>query len=163
RHSLVQPDHTGPGPRLRMLETIREFIAERLAAPPDAADGARRPADYYPAPAARADPPLPRARQRGWARRPPAAAGHPPPPPGPRPAAAAAPVPDPVAVLGAAGRLGRGPHLGRTAASHRRRPRTPGPRRAAVDSGGDGRRGGRRHRGPVGAPAPEAAAGPGRR
>ena len=35
RHSLVQPDHTGRGPRLRMLETIREFIAEQLAARPD--------------------------------------------------------------------------------------------------------------------------------
>src|SRR4029077_15617924 len=37
RHSLIQLDHTGLGPRCRMLETVREFISERLphpAAPP---------------------------------------------------------------------------------------------------------------------------------
>src|SRR4029453_16380117 len=31
RPSLVQPDNTEGGPRLRMLETIRAFVAERLA------------------------------------------------------------------------------------------------------------------------------------
>src|SRR5262249_9293650 len=30
RHSLVYPDSTSHGPRLRMLETIREFVSERL-------------------------------------------------------------------------------------------------------------------------------------
>src|SRR6185437_11075726 len=42
RHSLVQLDRTEHGPRLRMLETVREFVAERLAARPDAAEVARR-------------------------------------------------------------------------------------------------------------------------
>ena len=55
RHSLVQPDRTEPGPRLRMLETIRAFVAERLAARPDAAEVARRHADYYRALATQAD------------------------------------------------------------------------------------------------------------
>jgi hypothetical protein len=32
RHSLVQLDRTGDGPRCRMLETVRVFVAERLAA-----------------------------------------------------------------------------------------------------------------------------------
>ena len=34
RHSLVYLDSTELGPRLRMLETVREFVAERLAARP---------------------------------------------------------------------------------------------------------------------------------
>jgi tetratricopeptide (TPR) repeat protein len=67
RHSLIQPDHAEPGPRLRMLETIREFVAERLAARPDAAEVARRHADYYRALATQADPLLRRAGQREWA------------------------------------------------------------------------------------------------
>jgi predicted ATPase len=69
RHSLVQPDRTGPGPRLRMLETIRAFVAERLAARPDAAEVARRHADYYRALAAQADRLLRRAGQRESAER----------------------------------------------------------------------------------------------
>jgi len=36
RHSLVYVDNTGAGPRTRMLETVRAFVAERLAARPDA-------------------------------------------------------------------------------------------------------------------------------
>ena len=60
RHSLVQLDNTGTGlgPRLRMLETIRAFVAERLAARPDVAEVGRRHADYYRALAEQADRPL---------------------------------------------------------------------------------------------------------
>jgi predicted ATPase len=63
RHSLVQLDRGGPGPRLRMLETVRAFVAERLAARPDAAEIRRRHADHYRALAERADRPL---RGVGW-------------------------------------------------------------------------------------------------
>ena len=38
RHSLVYVDNTEAGPRTRMLETVRAFVAERLAARPDAAE-----------------------------------------------------------------------------------------------------------------------------
>jgi len=38
RHSLVYLDSTQLGSRSRMLETVREFVAERLAARPDAAE-----------------------------------------------------------------------------------------------------------------------------
>ena len=69
RHSLIQPDRPGRGPRLRMLETIREFVAERLAARPDAAEVARRHAGYYRALAGQADRLLRRAGQREWAGR----------------------------------------------------------------------------------------------
>jgi predicted ATPase len=58
RHSLIQLDSTDHGPRLRMLETIREFVAERLAARLDAAAIGRRHADYYRALAGEADRPL---------------------------------------------------------------------------------------------------------
>ncbi len=58
RHSLVHLDRTGLGPRLRMLETIRAFVAEWLAARPDAARVRRRHADHYCALAGRADGPL---------------------------------------------------------------------------------------------------------
>jgi len=76
RHSLVQLDRTEPGPRLRMLETVREFVAERLGARPDAAEVARRHADYYRALAAQADRPLRSAGQREWAGRLQAEAGN---------------------------------------------------------------------------------------
>jgi predicted ATPase len=58
RHSLVHLDRTSLGPRPRMLETIRAFVAERLAARPDAARIRRRHADHYCAFAGRADGPL---------------------------------------------------------------------------------------------------------
>jgi predicted ATPase len=58
RHSLVYLDSTGLGSRTRMLETVREFVAERLAARPDAAEVGRRHAGYYRALAERADRPL---------------------------------------------------------------------------------------------------------
>ena len=76
RHSLVQLDRTEHGPRVRMLETVREFVAERLAARPDVAEVARRHAAYYRALAERADRPLRGAGQREWAERLQAEAGN---------------------------------------------------------------------------------------
>ncbi|HEV8223566.1 MAG TPA: DUF4062 domain-containing protein [Streptosporangiaceae bacterium] len=58
RHSLIQLDHTGLGPRCRMLETVREFISERLANRADADVVARRHAGFYRALADQADRPL---------------------------------------------------------------------------------------------------------
>jgi predicted ATPase len=58
RSSLIQLDSTAPGPRLRMPNIIRSFVAERLAARPDAADIGRRHADYHRALAEQADRPL---------------------------------------------------------------------------------------------------------
>jgi predicted ATPase len=66
RHSLVQLDSTGPGPRCRMLETVRAFVAERLAARPDAGEIQRRHADCYRALAEQADRPLRGAGQGEW-------------------------------------------------------------------------------------------------
>ena len=66
RHSLVYLDPAGDGPRPRMLETIRAFVAERLAARPDVAEVQRRHADYYRALAEQADRPLRGAGQLGW-------------------------------------------------------------------------------------------------
>src|SRR5262245_57599720 len=58
RHSLIYMDDGGASPRSRMLETIRVFVAERLAARPDAGEIGRRHADYYRVLAERADRPL---------------------------------------------------------------------------------------------------------
>jgi predicted ATPase len=62
RHSLIQVDrrdHGLPsGPRSRMLETVREFMTERLAARPDLAEVGRRHADHYRGLAEQADRPL---------------------------------------------------------------------------------------------------------
>jgi predicted ATPase len=63
RHSLVYLDSTELGPRTRMLETVREFVAERLAARPDSTEVGRRHAGYYRALAEQADRPL---RGTGW-------------------------------------------------------------------------------------------------
>ena len=41
RSSLIQLDSAESGPRLRMLNTIRRFVAERLAARPDVAETGR--------------------------------------------------------------------------------------------------------------------------
>ena len=116
RHSLVYLDSTELGPRSRMLETVRAFVAERLAARPDAAEVGRRHAGYYRALAEQADRPL---RGPGAERVAGAAAGRGGQPgrrgalvPGPRPRAAAAPVPGPVAVLVAAGPSGARPGPG---------------------------------------------------
>ena len=59
RSSLIQLDSRSElDPRLRMLNIIRGFVAERLAARPDVAEIGRRHADYYRALAERADRPL---------------------------------------------------------------------------------------------------------
>jgi predicted ATPase len=68
RHSLIQLDHTGLGVRSRMLDTVREFVAEHLAARPDVAEVGRRHAEYYRGLAERADRPL-RGGQHEWAER----------------------------------------------------------------------------------------------
>jgi predicted ATPase len=69
RHSLVYLDSAADGPRPRMLETIRAFVAERLAARPDAAEVERRHADYYRALAEQADRPLRGVGHLEWAER----------------------------------------------------------------------------------------------
>jgi tetratricopeptide (TPR) repeat protein len=76
RHSLIYLDSTGPGPRSRMLETIRAFVAEHLAARPDAAQIQRRHADHYQALAEQADRPLRAAGQHEWLERLQAEAGN---------------------------------------------------------------------------------------
>ena len=76
RHSLIYLDSTELGSRSRMLETVREFVAERLAARPDAAEIGRRHAGYYRALAEQADRPL-RGTGRGeWLERLQAEAGN---------------------------------------------------------------------------------------
>jgi predicted ATPase len=69
RHSLVYLDSTARGPRARMLETVREFVAERLAARPDATEVGRRHAGYYRALADQADRPLRTPSQSEWLER----------------------------------------------------------------------------------------------
>jgi predicted ATPase len=76
RHSLVYVDSTELGPRSRMLETVRAFVAERLAARPDADQIGRRHAGYYRALAERADRPLRGAGQGEWLERLDAEAGN---------------------------------------------------------------------------------------
>jgi predicted ATPase len=76
RHSLVYVDSTGVGPRSRILETVREFVAERLAARPDAAEVGRRHAGFYRALAEQADRPLRGAGYRDWLERLQAEAGN---------------------------------------------------------------------------------------
>ena len=66
RHSLVQLDLTSDSSRCRMLETVRGFVAERLAARPDAAEVQRRHADYYRTLAEQADRPLRGDGQSEW-------------------------------------------------------------------------------------------------
>ena len=69
RHSLIYLDSSGPAPRSRMLETILVFVAERLAARPDAAEIRRRHADYYRRLTEQADRPLRGAGQNKWLER----------------------------------------------------------------------------------------------
>ncbi len=76
RHSLVYLDGTELGPRARMLETVREFVAERLAARPDAAEVGRRHAGYYRALAEQADRPLRSRGESEWLQRLQAEAGN---------------------------------------------------------------------------------------
>ncbi|MGH3186501.1 MAG: hypothetical protein ACRDPY_20020 [Streptosporangiaceae bacterium] len=59
-------DSPGGRPRPRVLGTIREFVAERLAARPDAAEIERRHAGYYRALAGQGDRPLRGAGQNEW-------------------------------------------------------------------------------------------------
>jgi predicted ATPase/class 3 adenylate cyclase len=66
RHSLIQLDLGSVGSRCRMLETVRAFVAQRLAARPDAAELQCRHAEYYRALAEQADRPLRGAGQSDW-------------------------------------------------------------------------------------------------
>ena len=66
-HSLVTIDVTDAGPRFRMLASVQEFAAERLAARADAADVERRHAEYFGALVENAD--WPAERQGEWAER----------------------------------------------------------------------------------------------
>jgi predicted ATPase len=76
RHSLIQLDSTDRGPRARMLETIRVFVAERLADRPDVAEVERRHVGHYRALAEQADRPLRGAGQNEWLERLQAEAGN---------------------------------------------------------------------------------------
>ncbi|WP_170215958.1 DUF4062 domain-containing protein [Asanoa ferruginea] len=69
RHSLIQLEHTGLGLRCRMLETVRTYVAERLAAHPDVTAIRHRHADHYQALARQADRPLRGMGQREWVER----------------------------------------------------------------------------------------------
>src|SRR5262249_43419056 len=69
RHSLIQLDYAGLAPRSRMLVTVREFVAEQLAARADVAEIERRHAGYYRALAEQADRPLRDAGQNEWLER----------------------------------------------------------------------------------------------
>jgi predicted ATPase len=69
RHSLIYLDSTDLGPRSRMLDTVRDFVAERLAERPDVAEVGRRHADHFRALADRADQPLRGVGQGEWADR----------------------------------------------------------------------------------------------
>ncbi len=66
RHSLIQLAPAGDGPRCRMLETVRAFVAERLAARPDIAEVRRRHAGYYQTLAEQAEPHLRGSGQAEW-------------------------------------------------------------------------------------------------
>ncbi|GAA1239546.1 hypothetical protein GCM10009608_87580 [Pseudonocardia alaniniphila] len=69
RHSLIHLTPAGDGPRPRMLETIRAFVAEQLAVRPDAAEIRSRHAGYYRALAEQADRQLRGAGLRGGCKR----------------------------------------------------------------------------------------------
>jgi predicted ATPase len=66
-HSLVGIDMTGGGSRFRMLASIRELAAERLAAGSDRPDVERRHAEYFRALVENTD--WPTERQAEWAER----------------------------------------------------------------------------------------------
>ena len=142
-HSLVNVDATDAGPRFRMLASVREFAAERLAASADLADVERRHAEYFGALVENAD--WPAERQAEWAERlrteeenlrvairwfld-------------PRHRAAAAHLPHPLAVLADARSHAGGPRLDRRGAAQSRRIGRPGPSRVAVHIGRHRRRG----------------------
>jgi predicted ATPase len=75
RHSLIYLDSEPPS-RSRMLDTIRAFVAEQLAARPDAGQIRRRHADYYRTLAEQADPALRGAGHGQWLERLDAEAGN---------------------------------------------------------------------------------------
>jgi predicted ATPase len=58
RHSLLIVESTGAAPRLRMLESLREYARERLGDGPDAAEVRRRHAECFCGLIQRADRPL---------------------------------------------------------------------------------------------------------
>jgi predicted ATPase len=68
-HSLIYSDSSQAGSRTRMLETVREFVTEQLAARADAGQIERRHADYYRALAEQADRPLRSAGRGEWLER----------------------------------------------------------------------------------------------
>jgi predicted ATPase len=68
-HSLIYSDSSQAGSRTRMLETVREFVTEQLAARADAGQIERRHADYYQALAEQADRPLRSAGRGQWLER----------------------------------------------------------------------------------------------
>ena len=163
RHSLVQLDLTSDASRCRMLETVRGFVAERLAARPDAAEVQRRHADYYRTLAEQADRPLRGDGQSEWLERLQAEA---------RNLAAAVqwhlahdptPLPHLFRILWPfwflRDRQVAGPPLGRGTATRRRllRPRVPG--RTGVGGDGNRQRGRRRPGGAGRPPTPGTAAG----
>jgi predicted ATPase len=76
RHSLISLDIGDRGPRPRMLETIRAFLAERLAARPDVGEIQHRHAEYYRILVERADRPLRSSPHREWLERLEAEAGN---------------------------------------------------------------------------------------
>jgi tetratricopeptide (TPR) repeat protein len=76
RHSLIYVEATQFGPRPRMLETVREFLAQRLATRTDADQVGQRHAGYYRALAEQADRPLRHAGQSEWLERLDAEAGN---------------------------------------------------------------------------------------
>jgi predicted ATPase len=69
RHSLIRLEHSDLGTRCEMLETVRAFLAERLAARSDALDIHRRHAAVCEALARQADRPLRGYGQREWVER----------------------------------------------------------------------------------------------
>ena len=69
RHSLIYVDSSELGIRSRMLETVRIFVAEQLAARPDGPEVECRHAKYYRHLAERADRPLRGAGHQEWLER----------------------------------------------------------------------------------------------
>jgi hypothetical protein len=76
RQSLIDFDNNMGEPRGRMLETIREFVAERLSARPDVDEIRHRHADAYRALADEADQQLRSGRHTEWLERLDAEAGN---------------------------------------------------------------------------------------
>ena len=68
-HSLIYSDSSQFGSRTRMLETVREFVSEQLAARADAGQIGQRHADYYRVLAEQADRPLRSAGRGEWLER----------------------------------------------------------------------------------------------